>query len=72
MSRDLDLAACCTGSAVFQDVAVEAWPEVLPGDQVVSTVIAKMARRGVVVMLPEYLLPCAALVWHLEPAAIVE
>ncbi len=72
MCRGLNLTPYCAGDAVLQDVAVEAWPEVFPGDQVFGTLIAKMARRGVVVMLLEYLLPRAALVRHVEQAAIVE
>ncbi len=71
MSRGLNLAAYCARSTVFRDVAVEARPEVFPSNKVFSALVAKVARRGVVVMLPEYLLPRAALVWYVEQAAVV-
>ncbi len=45
------MMAYCAGGTVLQDIAVEAWPEVFPCDQVFGTLIAKMARHGVVMML---------------------
>jgi hypothetical protein len=57
MSRGLNLVTYCAGGAVFHDVAMEARSEVFPGDKVRSALVTKMACRGVVVMLPEDILP---------------
>ncbi len=63
--------AYCARSTVFRNVAVEARREVFPSNKVFSPLVAKIAHRGVIVMLPEDLLPRAALVRYVEQAAVV-
>ncbi len=51
---------------------MEACPEVFTADQVLGTLIAKVACHGVVVMLLENHLLYVALIWHVEQTAIVK
>ncbi len=71
MRRGLHLAAYCTRSTVFRNVVVEAQPEVFPSNKVFSALVTKMARRGMIVMLLEDLLPRASLVRYVEQAEVV-
>ncbi len=65
------MTAYCACSTVFRDIAVEARPEVFPRNKVFDALVAKKARRGVFVMLPEDLLPRTILVQYVEHVAVI-
>jgi len=67
MLMRLDSAADCAGVAiVFYEVA-HAGPGIISADQLDGLVLAVMARKGMVVLVPEYSELKIIMVWDVQP-----